>query len=420
MATLLFDLLHAQPDRGTKFHGGGEYTKTVFHALLNRPARTFQLEVCYHPGRFLDDWIKQAIEAQGIRSIPVESARGILQIVREHPDRRELIFYSGLINKFYDTPFPEEVRTIGTFHGLRNLEKPFDRDALQYADTPRAWADCFIRLLAERFGTNILRARYEKLFDNFDTVVTVSRHSLYSMYVNFPALRNAEPEKLKVLYSPLKHSEAPYILMVSANRWLKNAWRGVRVLDSLYSAGQLGGIQTKVYGNLPAKILMIAALVGIGIGQGVQPLLGFCYGSKNRKRFGGVLKCSLIISFILCTAVTALCALFIRPLVTVFLTDHEALDYGVTFSLIMLSTSWFFGVYYVLMNTVQAIGAATPAFILSLCRQGLVYIPAVFILDALIGMNGIAWAQPVADTLSLILTVILCLHTLKKIRWEKA
>lgn len=180
-----------------------------------------------------------------------------------------------------------------------------------------------------------------------------------------------------------------------------------------------GDMAVAAYG-VAAKILMIAALVGIGIGQGVQPLLGFCYGSKNRKRFGGVLKCSLIISFILCTAVTALCALFIRPLVTVFLTDHEALDYGVTFSLIMLSTSWFFGVYYVLMNTVQAIGAATPAFILSLCRQGLVYIPAVFILDALIGMNGIAWAQPVADTLSLILTVILCLHTLKKIRWEKA
>lgn len=180
-----------------------------------------------------------------------------------------------------------------------------------------------------------------------------------------------------------------------------------------------GDMAVAAYG-VAAKILMIAALVGIGIGQRVQPLLGFCYGSKNRKRFGGVLKCSLIISFILCTAVTALCALFIRPLVTVFLTDHEALGYGVTFSLIMLSTSWFFGVYYVLMNTVQAIGAATPAFILSLCRQGLVYIPAVFILDALIGMNGIAWAQPVADTLSLVLTVILCLHTLKKIRWEKA
>lgn len=49
----------------------------------------------------------------------------------------------------------------------------------------------------------------------------------------------------------------------------------------------------------------------------------------------------------------------------------------------MLSTAWLFGAFYVLMNALQAIGAAGPFFLISLCRQGFIYIPSVFILEAL-------------------------------------
>ena len=66
-----------------------------------------------------------------------------------------------------------------------------------------------------------------------------------------------------------------------------------------------------------------------------------------------------------------------------------------------------FGVYYVLTNTLQAMGAATPSLIINLSRQGLIYIPALFLLEAVLGMNGLIWAQPVADVLSLILAIVL-------------
>ena len=103
----------------------------------------------------------------------------------------------------------------------------------------------------------------------------------------------------------------------------------------------------------------------------------------------------------------------------VFLTDAEALTYGVRFSRIMLATAWLFGVYYVLMNALQALGAATPSLIVSVCRQGFIYIPAVFLLGAALGMNGLVWAQPVADVLSLLLAAALFSVTIKKTRWEK-
>lgn len=174
-----------------------------------------------------------------------------------------------------------------------------------------------------------------------------------------------------------------------------------------------GDMAVAAYG-VAAKVLMIVSLIGIGIGQGIQPLLGYSYGAKDKKRFTGSLRFSLVFGLILCAAIALLCYIFAKPIVSVFLTNSDALDYAARFSRIMLLTSWTFGFYYILMNAMQALGAATPAFITSVCRQGIIYIPAVFILGAAIGMNGLVWAQPVADILSLILTIILFIYTMKR------
>lgn len=61
--------------------------------------------------------------------------------------------------------------------------------------------------------------------------------------------------------------------------------------------------------------------------------------------------------------------------------------------------------FYVLSNALQAMGAATAALIINMSRQGLIYIPAVFILQAVMGMDRLLWAQPLADVLSVVLVV---------------
>lgn len=116
---------------------------------------------------------------------------------------------------------------------------------------------------------------------------------------------------------------------------------------------------------------------------------------------------SLRFALVLSVILTGICYLFTEQIVSVFLTDAEAFAYGFSFSRILLSTSALFGVYYVLTNTLQAMGAATPSLIINLSRQGLIYIPALFLLEAVLGMNGLIWAQPVADVLSLILAIVL-------------
>lgn len=167
------------------------------------------------------------------------------------------------------------------------------------------------------------------------------------------------------------------------------------------------------------KVVIIAGMVCMGLGQGVQPLLGYLVGAKLWKRFNDVFKFSMIFSLILGVVLTAVCYLFANQIVSAFLTDVTAFDYAVSFARILLTTSFLFGVFYVLTNALQAMGAATASLIINLSRQGIIFIPALFILKAALGLNGLIGAQPVADILSLALAAGLYINTYKKLSIQK-
>lgn len=162
------------------------------------------------------------------------------------------------------------------------------------------------------------------------------------------------------------------------------------------------------------KVTMITGMLAMGVGQGVQPLLGYCVGARTWERYNKILKFSLYFSFILSAVMTVICYLFANQIVSVFLTETSAFEYGVRFAKILLTTSVFFGVFYVLTNALQAMGAAVPSLIINLSRQGIIYIPALYILNSFLGENGLIWAQPVADILSIGLAAVLYIITSKK------
>lgn len=167
------------------------------------------------------------------------------------------------------------------------------------------------------------------------------------------------------------------------------------------------------------KVVIITGMVCMGLGQGIQPLLGYCVGAKLWKRFKDVFKFSMIFSLILGAALTVICYLFINQLVSVFLTDVTAFDYAVQFAKILLTTSFFFGMFYTLINALSAMGASTASLIVNLSRQGIIFIPALFILKAVFGISGLVWAQPVADIISIVLAAVLYAKTYKKLSTQK-
>lgn len=194
--------------------------------------------------------------------------------------------------------------------------------------------------------------------------------------------------------------------------------------DALMSVSQIIiNSQMSHYGDMAVagmgvamKVITITGMICMGLGQGVQPILGYCVGAKTWKRFKEVFKFTIIFALILGTVLAAICYVFTNQIVSAFLTDQTAFAYAVQFARILLSTSFLFGVFYVLVNALQAMGAATPALLISMSRQGIIFIPALFILQAVIGMTGLVWAQPVADVLSILVAAILFGKTIKKMQ----
>ena len=172
--------------------------------------------------------------------------------------------------------------------------------------------------------------------------------------------------------------------------------------------GEYGDMAIAAMG-VAMKVVTITGMISMGLGQGVQPLFGYCVGAKLHERFKKVLRFSVVFSLLLSVALTVLCYLFTNQIVSAFLTDATAYEYAVKFSRILLTTSSLFGVFYVITNALQAMGVATSALIINLSRQGIIFIPALFILNAAIGMTGLVWAQPVADIISLFIAFMLYL-----------
>lgn len=187
-------------------------------------------------------------------------------------------------------------------------------------------------------------------------------------------------------------------------------------VSAIVANGQLtkyGDLYVAGYG-VTSKILMIVTLIGIGVGSGVQPFFGYCYGAKNRERLMRGIKVSAIFSMILCIIVTLICFIFAKPIVNVFLTTNVSSSVGVHFTRILMCTAWTIGIFAICQNALQAMGSAVFSLLASLFRQGIILVPAMFIMQYFIGVDGLLWAQPVADVFALFLVIIMMLYKIKK------
>ncbi len=163
------------------------------------------------------------------------------------------------------------------------------------------------------------------------------------------------------------------------------------------------------------KVNMIVVMLLIGLGTGIQPLLGYCFGARNKERYMKVLTFSLGLAFCLSLVMTAICDYGAGPLVTAFLDNPDAFDFGMSFARIYILSGPIIGILFVMINAIQSTGAAIPSLILSVSRQGLLYMPILFVFSRIFDTaRMIAMAQPVTDYLSAFLSVVLFIVTYRK------
>lgn len=168
------------------------------------------------------------------------------------------------------------------------------------------------------------------------------------------------------------------------------------------------------------KVNMIAVMLLIGVGTGIQPLLGYCFGAGNKKRYKSVLLFATGFALCLSCVMTAICYLGAAPLARAFLDNEEAFSYAFSFSRIYIMSGPILGILFVFMNAIQSMGAAVPSLILSVSRQGIIYFPILITISVISNTpTHLAMTQPITDYIAAALSVLLFLGAYKKIFKEK-
>ncbi|MFR1822661.1 MAG: glycosyltransferase [Clostridium saudiense] len=260
MKKILFDLLSSQPSGTSKFHGGGEYAKTIFKEICNYNNEEIKVIVFFNKNKFIDKWILDLIKEKNIEYVNISKHEELLELnIISDID----VLFAGQTGYYYNINLPKNIKKIGVFHGLRSLECPIDYYSYMYDEKFIDKTKSVLKYVFKYKYFNVLKNRESNSLAKFDYLIAVSEHSKYSFNINYP---NKNMDMVKVFYSPAKYVDKynnfnkkdkkfKYILMLGGNRWIKNTYRGLLALDSLISDQLLNDIKVIVVGKCSKKIL---------------------------------------------------------------------------------------------------------------------------------------------------------------------
>ena len=172
--------------------------------------------------------------------------------------------------------------------------------------------------------------------------------------------------------------------------------------------------------SIVGRIAMLSFAVVIGLGQGFQPVCGFCYGAGLYDRLKEAYRFTVIIGTSFLIVICIIGWIISGSLIGVFRDDPKVIAIGV------VALRWQLCVFpvnaLILASNMLAQTCRKPwrANILAAARQGLFFIPLIFILPSYFGLLGVEMCQAVSDVLSFTLTVPIVIYTFREFTREAA
>ncbi len=164
------------------------------------------------------------------------------------------------------------------------------------------------------------------------------------------------------------------------------------------------------------RLISMGSLSVFGFIKGFQPIAGYSYGAKKFDRLREAIKTSILWSTVFCVIFGVILALFPTAIVSQFTKgDAEMIRIGAASLRANGISIMLFGFYTVYSSLFLALGKGREGFILGACRQGICFIPVILLLPIVWGLNGIMYAQPIADMLSAAITVFMAIPLHKKL-----
>ena len=168
--------------------------------------------------------------------------------------------------------------------------------------------------------------------------------------------------------------------------------------------------------SIVTRISMFIFSVIVGLGQGFQPMCGFCYGAKlyDRVKEGFWFSTKIGTFFLLFWSVVLI--IFSGEVVSLFRDDPEVIAIGIPalrYQMIIFPACSFMMMANMMMQTCRK---TIRANILAASRQGLFFIPLIFVLPYFYGLFGLEICQAVSDIISLIVTIPIVWSAFKEMR----
>lgn len=187
---------------------------------------------------------------------------------------------------------------------------------------------------------------------------------------------------------------------------------GMTILNNFTSAYKADAIAAM---GISQKINMLPMYVAMGLSQGVMPLISYNYSSGNSKRMKDAVRFSGVASVTLITAVAA--AYFIAPgfFIGLFMDNEAIVDYGSHFLRGMSIAGPFMCIDFLAVGVFQAVGFGKNALVFAILRKIVLEIPALWLLNRLFPLYGLAYAQAVAEIVLAVVAVVVLVRLFRRL-----
>ncbi|MGB8376756.1 MAG: MATE family efflux transporter, partial [Salegentibacter sp.] len=176
----------------------------------------------------------------------------------------------------------------------------------------------------------------------------------------------------------------------------------------------LGGESSVAIYAIIGRMLMFALFPVLGVTQGFLPIAGFNYGARNYDRVRKSINTAILYACILGIFVFAGIMFFSEEIVGVFTSNRKILAETPVAMRWVFAATPIVALQLIGAAYFQAVGKAVPALLLTLSRQGFIFIPLILILPIFLGEMGVWISFPVADVLSTIITGIFLRREIKR------
>lgn len=163
------------------------------------------------------------------------------------------------------------------------------------------------------------------------------------------------------------------------------------------------------------KINMVPMQISMGLGQGIMPLVSYNYASGNVPRMKKTITFAMKISVISMVTVSAAYFFFSNGLISLFMESEAVVAYGTSFLRGMCFGIPFLCVDFLAVGVFQACGLGKKSLLFAILRKIVLEIPALFILNKLFPLYGLAYAQLVAETVLAAAAVIVLWRLFKRL-----